>query len=203
MNELKRLSNEYTLAGQTAAASQIGAIDDQLAGCEDASSIIIDTKTGGGNFILSKEQKEGFMKGQPQTAFLDSEKKVARGNGQIPGEIHQEITNLVFGYVEVGDIENMKKNLAQIGFKNLQDIGQLLDVQQYKQNALFVSCQIADPDKALSMTQFLIEEGKCTASYEDEIGQTCLFYVAREGYLNMVTLFLKYGCNANHVDTYG
>ena len=53
------------------------------------------------------------------------------------------------------------------------------------------------------MTKYLIEEGKCDASLEDTLSQTCLFYASRDGREELARLFLENNCLANHEDSYG
>jgi len=62
---------------------------------------------------------------------------------------------------------------------------------------------IKDEQKAYEMTSYLIKEAKCNAGLEDELEQTCLFYVSRDGREELVKLFLEHGCKANHIDSFG
>jgi len=68
-----------------------------------------------------------------------------------------------------------------LGFKNYTDISNLFDEESYRQNALFVSCCIKDDKKAMDMTLFLINDCRCDPKLEDQLGQTCVFYQARDG----------------------
>lgn len=52
------------------------------------------------------------------------------------------------------------------------------------------------------MTKYLIEVAKCDSNHQDTLNQTCLFYVSRDGRIDLVELFLANGCQANHSDTY-
>jgi len=110
---------------------------------------------------------------------------------------------MIFNIVSQGSIEQLKAEQIRLGFKQADDISFLIDESQNSQNALFVSCAIKDPAQASVMTKYLIEEAKCEASLEDTLNQTCLFYVSRDGRLDLVKLFLNHGCKANHSDSYG
>jgi ankyrin repeat protein len=83
------------------------------------------------------------------------------------------------------------------------DISLLIDEQNYNQNALFSAVQIKDDDKAVEMTKYLIDVGKCDPCKLDSLSQTCLFYVSRDGINELAKLFIYYGCKANQVDSYG
>ena len=68
---------------------------------------------------------------------------------------------------------------------------------------MFSAVQVKDDKQAIEMTKYLIEVGKCDPKRIDSLNQTCLFYVARDGINELAQLFLKYGCKANQVDSYG
>ena len=53
------------------------------------------------------------------------------------------------------------------------------------------------------MSEYLIKQAKCNAAHEDQLNQTCLFYVSRDGRLDLCKLFLEGGCKADHIDSYG
>ena len=55
----------------------------------------------------------------------------------------------------------MNNELAHLGFKQPDDIAYLVDEANSSQNALFVSCSIKEPQKAMAMTRYLIESAKC------------------------------------------
>lgn len=61
---------------------------------------------------------------------------------------------------------------------------------------------IKEDNLAIRMVDWLITKG-CPINFVDMIGQTCLFYTAREGRLELTTHLIKSGVNINHVDTYG
>lgn len=52
------------------------------------------------------------------------------------------------------------------------------------------------------MVEYLISQGVDPIA-NDTLNQTPLFYASREGKLALVDLFLKNGCQPNHLDTYG
>ena len=103
----------------------------------------------------------------------------------------------MFDVVKKGDIEGVKSQEDRIGL----DIQFLYD-DQFKQNALFTALQIKDDSTALKMIEWLVQKG-CPINFADVIGQTCLFYAARDGRLNMIKSLIKLGSEINHLDTFG
>jgi hypothetical protein len=61
---------------------------------------------------------------------------------------------------------------------------------------------IKDDEQAINMIDWLIEK-RCPIDFVDVIGQTCLFYTARDGKLNIMCHLIKKGININHLDSYG
>lgn len=116
--------------------------------------------------------------------------------------LQSKMTNLVFEIINQGNVDQLKIELSRLGFKNCQEVALLIDESVQSQNALFTSCVIKDPLKAYNMTKFLVEEAKCDAAHQDTLNQTCLFYVSRDGRMDLVKLFLENGCKANHSDCY-
>lgn len=113
------------------------------------------------------------------------------------------ITKQIFDYVAAGNVQVLRQQQAQLGFKQPDDIAFLQDDSSYGQNALFISCLIKDEAKAYEMTEYLIKQAKCNAAHEDSLNQTCLFYTSRDGRLDLCRLFLESGCKADHIDSYG
>lgn len=119
------------------------------------------------------------------------------------GDLHNQITGIIFDYVRLGSVSTLKQEQERLGFAQPEQISYLVDEKSYNQNALFVSAVIKDEKKAYEMTKYLIEEARCQAFLQDTNNQTCLFYVARDGRVDLAKLFLQHGCKANHTDSYG
>jgi ankyrin repeat protein len=117
--------------------------------------------------------------------------------------LQEQITQILFKFIEQGNIEKLQKEQALLGLSQPDDISLLVDEQNYNQNALFSSVQIKDDKQAIEMTKYLIEVGKCDPCKLDTLNQTCLFYVSRDGINELAKIFLKHGCNPNQVDSYG
>ena len=82
-----------------------------------------------------------------------------------------------------------------------------LDVQyqmdgELQQNANFFATQIGDTEKAMKMIRWLVSKG-CKIALADALGQTCLFYAARDGRRPLVNCLIELGVDINHMDTYG
>lgn len=103
----------------------------------------------------------------------------------------------MFDVVKKGDVEAVKAQENRIGL----DIQFLYD-DQLKQNALFTALQIKDDSTALKMIEWLVKKG-CPIHFADIIGQTCLFYAARDGRLSLIKSLIKIGAEINHLDTFG
>lgn len=54
----------------------------------------------------------------------------------------------------------------------------------------------------MSMIDWLVDKG-CPVGFTDMIGQTCLFYAARDGRLTLIKHLLAKGLDMNHLDSYG
>ena len=52
------------------------------------------------------------------------------------------------------------------------------------------------------MVQWLTEKG-CKLTLTDTLGQTCLFYAARDGKTELVRCLIELGIDINVVDTFG
>lgn len=85
-------------------------------GGEEHSSIIIDTKvTTGGIPIMTKKQREEFLKrnqGQESESEdnepkLNNEPKVKKVNMKAQMDLQNEITQIIFKYIEQGSIEKL------------------------------------------------------------------------------------------------
>ena len=82
-----------------------------------------------------------------------------------------------------------------------------LDVQyqidgEFQQNANFFATQIKDEEKAIKMVKWLTNKG-CKLNLTDTLGQTCLFYAARDGKRDLVSCLVELGMDINVVDTFG
>ena len=76
-----------------------------------------------------------------------------------------------------GDIQSVKKMESRIGL----DVHYQEDMES-GQNAAFYAVLCPDEAKAIKMTKWLAAKG-CRIPMIDKIGQSCLFYVARDGRL--------------------
>ena len=111
--------------------------------------------------------------------------------------VGESIARLFFDRVLTGDIEAVKKQENRIG----------LDVQyqidgEFQQNANFFATQIGDEEKAIKMVRWLVSKG-CKLALTDTLGQSCLFYAARDGRFGLVNCLIELGTDINLVDTYG
>ena len=71
------------------------------------------------------------------------------------------------------------------------------------QNASFYAVMCKDENKAIKMTKWLASQG-CNLHLIDKIGQSCLFYVARDGRLNLAKYLIDQAkVDINSVDTFG
>jgi len=111
--------------------------------------------------------------------------------------VNAAFARILFDTVRKGDIAAVKKQEDKIGL----DIQYLFD-DQLKQNALFTAVMIKDDSLAIGMIDWLVEKG-CPINFMDMIGQTCLFYTARDGRLKLIEHLIKKGIDLNTLDTYG
>ena len=111
--------------------------------------------------------------------------------------VNATIARLFFDCVLKGDVDAVKKQENRMG----------LDVQyqmdgELQQNANFFATQISDTEKAIKMVRWLFSKG-CKIGLTDTLGQTCLFYAARDGRLPLVSCLIELGVDINQVDAYG
>ena len=59
-----------------------------------------------------------------------------------------------------------------------------------------------DEAKAIGMVKWLATKG-CKIPLVDNLGQTCLFYVARDGNVPLTQCLIDLNVDINQVDTYG
>jgi len=119
---------------------------------DEPSSIIIDTKVTTGVPVLSKKQREEYIRknyGGHDSASDDgnnnqtnSKDKVVNLKSQI--NLQEQITQILFKFIEQGNIERLKKEQQLLGLMQPDDISLLVDDTNYNQNALFTSVQIKD-----------------------------------------------------------
>ncbi|EKX73847.1 conserved hypothetical protein [Theileria equi strain WA] len=67
-------------------------------------------------------------------------------------------------------------------------------------------CQLSHKshEESLEIAKLLIEDYRlCNPNHVDLIGQTCMFYAARDGRTELCSYFAKNGCNPNHKDKLG
>ena len=107
------------------------------------------------------------------------------------------IANDFFRVVNKGDIQAVKKMENRIG----------LDVQyqveaESGQNSIFYAVSCPDEQKAVKMTKWLATKG-CKIAMIDNIGQTALFYAARDGRLSLTQCLIELSVDINQVDAYG
>ena len=102
-----------------------------------------------------------------------------------------------FDAVKKGSIPEVKAQKEKLGV----DLKFILD-EQYKQNAQFYAVTVKDIDQGLAMVKYLWEEEGVDYSLLDGLGQSCLFYAARDGKAPIVDYLLTQGIDADVIDTY-
>ena len=110
--------------------------------------------------------------------------------------VNANIANDFFSVVEKGDIQAVKMKEGRIGL----DVQYQVDA--YGKNAIFAAVACPDEHKAIKMTNWLASKG-CKITLIDNLGQSCLFYVARDGKLALARCLIELSVDINHTDTYG
>ncbi|CAI2365296.1 unnamed protein product [Moneuplotes crassus] len=70
------------------------------------------------------------------------------------------------------------------------------------ETALFNCALIPDEDKALEMMKYMVEEQNILPETADDLSQTVMYYVAREGKIRCIEYLIKHGCSVDHIDIY-
>lgn len=88
-----------------------------------------------------------------------------------------------------------------------------------KQTPIYVAAILKDENSAVEITKILFKFGKwlelekstpshnltsigARVNHTDNYSQTALFYIARDGKLDLFNLFVEQGINVNHTDGY-
>ncbi|VTZ67513.1 bromodomain protein 1, putative [Plasmodium chabaudi chabaudi] len=80
---------------------------------------------------------------------------------------------------------------------------EIIDKQTQSTPLFYVTARKND-EESVKICQLLIEKfGICNPASKDLMKQTCLFYAAREGHLQLCKYLIEKGCNPNDADNFG
>ncbi|VWU50321.1 bromodomain protein 1 [Hepatocystis sp. ex Piliocolobus tephrosceles] len=80
---------------------------------------------------------------------------------------------------------------------------ELLDKQTLSTPLFYVTAKRSD-EESVQICKLLIEKyALCNPMTKDLMKQTCLFYAAREGHINLCNYLIEHGCNTNDADNFG
>ncbi|CRG99200.1 bromodomain protein, putative [Plasmodium relictum] len=102
-------------------------------------------------------------------------------------------------------LEFLEKNYKEYEVKDgeINKKTEILDKQTQATPLFYVTARKSD-DESVEISKLLIEKyALCNPTTKDLMKQTCLFYAAREGHINLCNYLIEKGCNPNDSDNFG
>ncbi|CRG97353.1 bromodomain protein, putative [Plasmodium gallinaceum] len=102
-------------------------------------------------------------------------------------------------------LEFLEKNYNEYKVKDgiINKKTEIVDKQTQATPLFYVTARKSD-DESVEISKLLIEKyALCNPTTKDLMKQTCLFYAAREGHINLCNYLIEKGCNPNDSDNFG